>query len=210
MKLSQDQLRKYNEGMIERIKKASETDHIIHGYMIYQCEECADVYVMWLEKGLEDPEDDKKTGNHKSVPYTIICPFCGGMIKHILWELSKNTLSSNYKSYNRYVTETNGIIYRNFFWNDPESDCGVPVIQDPDYFGDSRSVMSSIYLNTLPEEQKEVMRSFMATDAMLECEMEVSALSVVIDGNGNRESRRHPNGNNRYKRPKSNKKLYEY
>lgn len=209
MKLNFNQLRRYNENMIECIKKASETDHIIHGYMIYQCQECADVYVMWLEKGLEDPEDDKKTGNHKPVPYTIICPFCGGTVKHIFWEFSKDTLSSNYRSYNRYVTETNGTIYRNFFWNDPESNCGIPIIQEPDYYGNSSSVVYNqyptyIYLDMLPDEQKEAIKTFIEPEIQ-------SSLNVVLGkGIDNRESRRHPKAHDRYKRPRNNKKLYEY
>lgn len=62
MKLNDKELKKYvKEIMPSRIKKTSETDHIIHGYMLYRCKSCGKVYVMNLEKGLEDPTDDVKT-----------------------------------------------------------------------------------------------------------------------------------------------------
>ena len=153
------QLEKYKTTMSERIIEASKQDHIIHGYMVYQCEHCNNIYVMWLEKGLEDPTDDEKTGMHKPVPFGITCPACGGMAVHALWSLGQDSLGKNYKSYQKYVEQPNRLIYRNFFWNDPTTDCGVPVIFEPDYWeGKRRTVdyMIEIYINTLPDIEYEV------------------------------------------------------
>lgn len=68
------QLEKYKATMDERIIEAIKKDHTIHGYMVYRCEHCANIYVMWLEKGLEDPTNDEKTGMHKPVPFVAILP----------------------------------------------------------------------------------------------------------------------------------------
>lgn len=53
MKLSKDQLVQYLEVMNKKARKALENDFNIHGYMVYQCEECNSIYVMWLAEGLE-------------------------------------------------------------------------------------------------------------------------------------------------------------
>lgn len=153
------QLEKYKATMNKTIIEASKQDHTIHGYMVYQCEHCNNIYVMWLEKGLGDPTDDEKTGMHKPVPFGFICPACGGRATHTLWSLGKDSLGKNYKSYQKYVEQPNRLIYRNFFWNDPTTDCGVPVIFEPDYWeGKRRTVdyMIEIYINTLPDIEYEV------------------------------------------------------
>ena len=152
-------LEKYKPTMDETIIEANKQDHIIHGYMVYQCKDCANIYVMWLEKGLGDPTDDKKTGMHKPVPFGFICPACGGMATHTLWSLGEDSLGKNYKSYQKYVEQPNRLIYRNFFWNDPTTDCGVPVIFEPDYWEGKRRIvdyMIEIYINTLPDIEYEV------------------------------------------------------
>ena len=159
MTLEPYQLEKYKTIMSERIIEASKQDHIIHGYMVYRCEHCANIYVMWLEKGLEDPTDDEKTGMHKPVPFGFTCPFCGDIATHVLWPLGKDSLGKNYKSYQKYVEQPNRFIYRNFFWNDPTTDCGVPVIFEPDYWEGKRRIvdyMIEIYINTLPDIEYEV------------------------------------------------------
>ena len=153
------QLEKYKATMSETIIEASKQDHTIHGYMVYQCENCATIYVMWLEKGLADPTYDEKTGMHKPVPFGFICPACGGMAVHALWSLGQDSLGKNYKSYQKYVEQPNRLIYRNFFWNDPTTDCGVPVIFEPDYWEGKRRIvdyMIEIYINTLPDIEYEV------------------------------------------------------
>lgn len=198
MMLETYQLEKYKNTMSERIIEASKQDHIIHGYMVYQCEHCNNIYVMWLEKGLEDPTDDEKTGMHKPVPFGFTCPFCGDIATHTLWSLGKCSIGKNYKSYQKYVEQSNRLIYRNFFWNDPTTDCGVPVIFEPDYCLESLrgriDYITEIYMNTLPDnwynEHEEFINAYLKS---------------------NREHRRHgPFGSDGYKRPRSNKKLYEY
>ena len=152
------QLEKYKTTMSERIIEASKQDHIIHGYMVYQCEHCNNIYVMWLEKGLEDPTDEK-TGLHKSVPFGITCPACGGIATHSLFSFGEDSLGKNYKSYQKYVEQPNRLIYRNFFWNDPMTDCGVPVIFEPDYYGKRMMgqtyYITEIYINTLRDDEYE-------------------------------------------------------
>ena len=90
------QLEKYKATMGETIIEANKKDHIIHGYMVYQCEHCNNIYVMWLEKGLEDPTDDEKTGMHKPVPFGITCPACGGIATHTLFSFGEDSLGKNY------------------------------------------------------------------------------------------------------------------
>lgn len=39
----------------------------------------------------------------------------------------------DHRSYKDYISQQNKLLYENFFWNDPDSDCGVPIILSPDY-----------------------------------------------------------------------------
>lgn len=133
-KLTKEQLQEYVKNMEETIKKVMKEDHIIHGYMLYECTNCGKVYIMNLERGLEDPTYDAETGKHKPVPFSFICPCCGGNAFHVSWDLTKSTLGKNYRSYREMTDEKNVIIFRNFFWNDPNSECGGPVIFGPDAY----------------------------------------------------------------------------
>ena len=218
-----DQLEKYRTTMGERLIEVSKQDHTIHGYMVYQCEDCGNIYVMWLEKGLEDPTDDEKTGMHKSVPFGITCPACGGVAIHILWSLGGDSLGKNYKSYQKYVEQSNRLIYRNFFWNDPTKDCGIPIIFEPDYYWKriktSVYYITEIYINTLPDDAYEGFNNAMnnlGNVCLINEESNMSFMSlnpaeIFLEEKANREQRRHGSfGSNGYKRPKSNKKLYEY
>lgn len=213
MILEPDQFEKYKTTLGERVIEASKQDHIIHGYMVYQCEHCASIYVMWLEKGLEDPTDDEKTGMHKPVPFGFICPVCGGTATHTLWSLGKDSLGKNYKSYQKYVEQPNRLIYRNFFWNDPTTDCGVPIIFEPDYYGERTMghtyYITEIYINTLPDDEREKFDNTMkdlASICLADMEATVSVIRTL-----NREQKRHGLfGRDGYKRPRSNKKIYEY
>lgn len=209
------QLEKYKTNMGERIIEVGKQDHTIHGYMVYQCEHCNNIYVMWLEKGLEDPTDDEKTGMHKPVPFGIICPACGGTAIHTLWSLGKDSLGKNYKSYQKYVEQPNRLIYRNFFWNDPTIDRGVPIIFEPDYCLESLrgriDYITEIYINTLPNNQYEEFINNAMNTLDRVTSVDVTASIELLDFKGNREQKRHgPFGIDGYKRPRSNKKLYEY
>lgn len=214
MILEPDQLEKYKTTLGERVIEASKQDHIIHGYMVYQCEHCASIYVMWLEKGLEDPTDDEKTGMHKPVPFGFTCPICGDIATHTLWALGKNSLGKNYRSYQKYVEQPNRFVYRNFFWNDPTTECGVPIIFEPDYYSERLRGMvdyiAEIYINTLPDIEYKAFINDMSTPDSIAL-LDKMASSEILDFKGNREQKRHgPFGRDRYKRPRSNKKLYEY
>lgn len=46
---------------------------LVHGRMIYRCEQCGRSWTMFLEKGIEEFGE-----NHKPSPFTITCPYCGG------------------------------------------------------------------------------------------------------------------------------------
>lgn len=215
MILEPDQFEKYKATLGERVIEASKQDHIIHGYMVYRCEHCASIYVMWLEKGLEDPTDDEKTGMHKPVPFGFTCPICGDIATHRVWALGKNSLGENYKSYQKYVEQPNRFVYRNFFWNDPTTDCGVPIIFGPDYWeGQRRTIdyMTEIYINTLPDiEYKVFINDMMSTSDRVAFDDFAGDLITLLKLKGNREQKRHgPFGRDGYKRPRSNKKLYEY
>ena len=208
------QLEKYKATMDETIIEASKQDHTIHGYMVYQCEHCNNIYVMWLEKGLGDPTDDEKTGMHKPVPFGFICPACGGMATHTLWSLGEDSLGKNYKSYQKYVEQPNRLIYRNFFWNDPTTDCGVPVIFEPDYYGERMMghtyYITEIYINTLPDDEYEKFVDS-AKNALDSVALVNEDPIIFLNPTANREHRRHGSfGKDGYKRPRSNKKLYEY
>lgn len=205
-------LNNYLKIMEERIKMAMIEDHIIHGYMIYRCQHCGAVYFMNLEEGLEDPEDDKLTGEHKPVPFAMPCIACGGECQHIMWSATSMTLSKNHRSYKEMVDEPNTTIYRNFFWNDPESDCGVPIVFEPDFLH-STLVDPNFFKEEKMEHHVVICGDFpdLATICQLAIEKEQEMSKVFYDQYQNREKRRHgPDGKDGYKRPKSNKKLYEY
>lgn len=100
-------------------KKDSEEyiDTLVHGYFIYECRDCGAVYKMWLEKGLEDPVQDKDyPEKHKPVPFGIRCE-CGSFnCTHVLWGIG---------SKESYELLRKG---ESYFKNDPTEDCGVPVL----------------------------------------------------------------------------------
>lgn len=213
--LESDQLEKYKTTMGERVIEASKQDHIIHGYMVYQCEHCKSIYVMWLEKGLEDPTDDEKTMMHKPVPFGFTCPICGDIATHRVWALGKNSLGKNYKSYQKYVEQHNRLIYRNFFWNDPTADCGIPIIFEPDYYWKriktSVYYITEIYINTLPDDAYKGFNNAMNNLGRVGFDDFAGDQIALIKLKGNREQKRHgPFERDGYKRPRSNKKLYEY
>ncbi len=47
---------------------------LVHGRMIYRCENCGQSWFMYLGKGIEEFGE-----NHKPSPFTIFCPYCGGL-----------------------------------------------------------------------------------------------------------------------------------
>lgn len=213
MKLSREQLIEYLEVMDAKAVKAIESDFRIHGFMVYQCEDCNSIYVMWLAEGLEDPTDDAKTGKHKPVPFRFVCPACGGTALHRFWDLGKLTLGQNHRSYKDYISQQNKLLYENFFWNDPDSDCGVPIILGPDYSmacpGFVHGFLQRVLVTTAMEfmDKKDFESLLIVDENLFPKELSVE---IALDGLRNRHERRHPNQHGGYKRPRSNKKLYEY
>lgn len=213
MRLSEDRLRHYIKAMSEKTIEVMKNDFKIHGFMIYQCQECNSIYVMWLAEGLEDPTDDAKTGKHKPVPYGITCPSCGGIAFHSFFNVGKMTLGMNHRSYKDYISQQNKLLYENFFWNDPESESGVPIIFSNDYpMVDPRmtlKILNRIIANIAIE--------FMDKNDFKDCcfidenpSPKETSVEIVFDELKNRHERLHPNQHDGYKRPRSNKKLYEY
>lgn len=105
-----------------KLYTADSLKHPVHGYFVYQCEECGAVYKMWLDKGLEDHLQDKYyPDKHKPVPFCIGCRSCGkGWAKHILWGIGDS---------DDYTELPEGA---NYFKNDKKEDCGKPIISKPD------------------------------------------------------------------------------
>lgn len=90
---------------------------MVHGAMNYECEVCGKVFLMWLEKGLEDKVSDDKNGGHKPVPYTIPC-LCGGIAKHVRW--NEDVHLDEYTELQENM---------DYFSNDDDWDCGMPHIR---------------------------------------------------------------------------------
>lgn len=211
-----DQFRQtYLKTMLDRIEKAMQIDHIIHGYMIYQCKHCGKVYIMNLEKGLEDPTDDKNAGKHKPVPFTFPCIACGSDAYHIVQNTTVYSYGKNYRSYKEMINEPNKLIFPNFFWNDPESDCGVPIVFEPDFInmipiGYGKTINYAAIDEFVQEHAVELPTPLL----FFEDENNFDTLTehkVERFETANREFRRHgPKGKGGYQRNKSNKKLYEY
>lgn len=95
--------------------------HPVHGYFMYECENCGAMYRMYLDKGLEDRVQDKIfPEQHKPVPFMIGCRNCGkGYCKHILWGIGDSEV---------YEELPDGASY---FKNDLNEECGVAVVKEP-------------------------------------------------------------------------------
>ena len=70
--------------------------------------------------------------------------------------------------------------------------------------------MTEIYINTLPDIEHKAFINDMSTSDSIALLNEMASFEI-LDLKGNREQKRHgPFGRDGYKRPRSNKKLYEY
>lgn len=87
---------------------------LIHGRMIYRCENCGKSWPMYLEKGIEEFGE-----NHKPSPFTIKCPYCGG------WAM--DVLGIQKVPGGGYVPLPDGCRY---FANLEDKDCGVPMLYE--------------------------------------------------------------------------------
>lgn len=92
-------------------KKAITEEVQIHGAMVYGCKDCMSRWIMYLEKGLEEPGCDDR----KPVPFGIRCPFCGGFHAYDI------------SGYLRIPGNGYQALPKNasYFANLPDRDCGV-------------------------------------------------------------------------------------
>jgi len=100
---------KMNENGEER-----RTAPLIHGRMLYCCENCGQSWFMYLEKGIEEFGE-----NHKPSPFTIVCPYCGG------WASDVSGIQK--VPGGRYVKLPGEYMY---FANLEDRDCGVPMLYE--------------------------------------------------------------------------------
>lgn len=84
---------------------------LVHGRMIYHCEQCGKSWAMFLEKGIEEFGED-----HKPSPFTICCPYCGG------WAMDVAGIQK--LPCGGYMPLPDRASY---FENREDRDCGVPV-----------------------------------------------------------------------------------
>lgn len=119
-----------------------EAIHIVHGYMIYECQDCKKRIKMYLERGLEDAPYDKEFGGHTPVPFGIVCPYCVrdmvGKIESDIFNYKKDVKGMHCFHVDFGVGESDSYEVlpegESFFWNYEGSDCGIPVhpmINDP-------------------------------------------------------------------------------
>lgn len=113
---------RYSDTMRARREQAIQTKHQVHGYMVYKCRQCGGIYIMWLEKGLEDPLAEREFNlKHKPVPFGITCTQCFNTCEHVHWDIGNSS---------EYTEKPDDA---NFFMLTEEDDCGMPVIFKKDY-----------------------------------------------------------------------------
>lgn len=180
----------------ERCKQALKNDHKIqrNRFMIYECENCKMAYLMQLEEGLEE-----WTENSKPVPFTIRCIACSGLANDIMFHQGPPYGGITYCSYFESLAAQNKPIYRNFFWNDPNKDCGIPVLFEPDFYNCLDRPLSEFLVSAAFYIEQDVQST-----------MELASVCASDELVQNRKARRHPNGHDSWKRPRKNKKPYEY
>lgn len=190
----------------------SRSSFLTHGFMIYKCEDCGNIYLMWLEKGLEE----RLFGPKKAVPFIITCPYCMGTAKD----------QTGYSYCNKTVNLPLKIDDTlNCFVNDPDSEYGLAVIQEADgntRWNDPREIiyykgLSVIYKHDIEplreterfKEQYELISS--EWNNMLKFVNEFIANGDMILGDTNRQERRHPERyyKTKYKRPRKGDKPWQ-
>lgn len=92
-------------------KKDERREILVHGAMVYGCKDCGSRWIMYLEKGLEEPG----CRDRKPVPFGIRCPFCGGVHAFDISGYIRNPGE-------KYQTLPKN---QSYFANLPERDCGV-------------------------------------------------------------------------------------
>lgn len=87
---------------------------LVHGAMVYGCQDCGARWLMYLEKGLEEEGNPER----KPVPFGIMCPYCKGF--HA-FDIS-GYLKIPKKGYVELPKDAS------CFENVPDRDCGKPLI----------------------------------------------------------------------------------
>lgn len=88
--------------------------------MKYQCENCGEIRLMFLESGLEETLPD---GHRKPVPFTILCPKCYGLMRHVDWQEDRKLIWTH-----KYILGFD--IGSDLFVDISGSDCGVPIYSE--------------------------------------------------------------------------------
>lgn len=135
---------------------------LVHGRMIYRCEQCGRSWAMFLEKGIEEFGED-----HKPSPFTIGCPYCGG------WAMD---VSGIQKIPGGYIPLPEG---GHYFANTEGKNCGAPVfcaerLQESD---ETQAVIEDV-LASLKSREMEMCRDAMREE--LEHIEKINKASVIV------------------------------
>lgn len=121
---------------------------LIHGRMIYRCENCGKSWPMYLEKGIEEFGED-----HKPSPFTIGCPYCGG--------LAMDVSGIQKVPGGGYVPLPDGY---NYFANREDHRCGVPTfkaIAENEILGNSASMWIADIFDRIRSQEMEIFQEAM-------------------------------------------------
>lgn len=145
--------------------------------MFYECQDCGVIYMMFLEKGLEEHNGTL----HKPVPFGLLCRKCGGF-------KCFHRLGSDI-SFNYLIGVPDDF---NYFKNYDDADCGMPIIKKPDFINSEEyyNFITLFYFGMLSNKL-----SFLVNQSE-DC-------SVELVNGSNRENRRHKSDKwkeSRYKR----------
>ena len=106
-------LRSLRNSVEKSTRQYQKTAPIVWAYMGYLCDDCHYYVDMYLENTLERHNGE----NHKPVPFMIRCPQCGGFHCYDRTGLIKLPEERPLK------------MNENYFKDDPNCDCGRPVIR---------------------------------------------------------------------------------
>lgn len=107
-----NRLKKLQRHQQKFISKQKENNMVTRKAFIYKCEDCGKSFLMWLQKGLEEPGE-----NHKPVQFIIQCK-CGGMATHVDWN---NDIKLNH--------DVLILDHMNYFAFKANRDCGIAVLR---------------------------------------------------------------------------------
>lgn len=86
---------------------------LVHGSMVYKCENCGELETMYLEKGVEGPN------KVQPCPFIICCPKCESLsMNHVMWSLDT------------FFPPRPIICNESYFALDLEHNCGKPIFKE--------------------------------------------------------------------------------